>query len=139
MAARFIEPPFSTYVLAHLPGWTAAVIIAWVVVDFGGLPFWVGALLVATLAAKDVVSYRTMRRYYTPEPAEKRLVDYPAVAVTPLSPRGLVRVRGELWQARISSVEVVPQGALVRVRDVEGLLLIVESATESPDHCPELT
>jgi membrane protein implicated in regulation of membrane protease activity len=139
VAARFSQPPFSTYVLAHLPGWTAVVIIAWLVVDFGGFPFWVGALLVATLAAKDVVSYRTMRRYYTPDPAEKRLLDYPAVAVTPLSPRGLVRVRGELWQARISSVEVVPEGAPVRVRDVEGLLLIVESATESPGPCPKVT
>lgn len=127
MAPRFTEPPFSTYVLAHLAGWTLALLVVWVLAALGVLSVWVGALLAATMVAKDVLSYRAMRRYYTPEPAERRLVDQRAVAVTPLSPRGLVRVRGELWQACISSGEGVPAGALVRVRDVQGLLLIVDS------------
>jgi membrane protein implicated in regulation of membrane protease activity len=131
VATRFAEPPFSTYVLAHLPGWTGASVVAWALVALGILPVWVGLLLAGAMAAKDVVSYRSMRRYYTPEPAERRLVDQRAVAVTRLSPHGMVRVRGELWQARISSREAVPEGAIVRVRDVQGLLLIVESASDT--------
>jgi membrane-bound ClpP family serine protease len=75
---------------------------------------------------KDALSYRTMGRYYTPEPPERRLLDHPAVAVTPLTPRGWVRVRGELWRAHISSGHAVPAGAVVRVREVEGLVLVVE-------------
>jgi membrane protein implicated in regulation of membrane protease activity len=126
MLRRFTEPPFATYVVAHLPWWTAALLVAWVLVALFGVDLWVGAVLAATVMVKDVLSYRTMRRYYTPEPAERRLVDHGAVAVTPLAPQGLVRVRGELWQARVASVEKVPEGTLVRVRDVQGLLLIVE-------------
>ena len=128
---RFTEPPFSTYVLAHLPGWTAATVIAWALVALAILPVWVGVLLAAAVVAKDVVSYRTMRRYYTPEPSERRLVGQGGVAVTQLSPHGMVRVRGELWQAQIVSAVFVADGALVRVRDVQGLLLIVELSTET--------
>ena len=130
MPHRFTEPPFSTYVVAHLPGWTATLIVAWIMVALFGVQLWVGGVMVATVVLKDVLSYRSMRRYYTPEPAERRLVDQSAVAVTPLAPSGLVRVRGELWQARLMSIEGAPQGALVRVRDVEGLTLIVESAED---------
>jgi membrane protein implicated in regulation of membrane protease activity len=126
---RLTEPPFSTYVAAHLPGWTVVVLVAWGLVVIGGVTGWAAMLFVALMIGKDVVSYRTKRRYYTPEPAERRLVDQAAVAVTPLAPRGLVRVRGELWQASVESLDVVPEGALVRVRDVQGLLLIVEPAT----------
>ncbi|CAN5745857.1 hypothetical protein BH24ACI5_BH24ACI5_03800 [soil metagenome] len=128
---RLTEPPFSTYVLAHLPGWTGATVAAWALVALAVLPAWVGVMLAVTMVAKDVVSYRSMRRYYTPEPAERRLVDHGALVVTRLSPQGMVRVRGELWQARIISGEPVPEGAIVRVRDVQGLLLIVESASDA--------
>ena len=128
---RFTEPPFSTYVLAHLPGWTAAAVITWALVALAVLPVWVGVLLAAAVVAKDVASYRTMRRYYTPEPSERRLVGQGGVAVTPLSPQGMVRVRGELWQARIVSAVCVAEGAVVRVRDVQGLLLIVELSAET--------
>jgi membrane-bound serine protease (ClpP class) len=123
---RFTEAPFSTYLLAHLPGWTAATVIAWAFGALAILPVWVCVLLAAAVVAKDVVSYRTMRRYYTPEPSERRLVGQGGVAVTQLSPLGMVRVRGELWQARIVSAVSVAEGAVVRVRDVQGLLLIVE-------------
>jgi membrane-bound serine protease (ClpP class) len=128
---RFTEPPCSTYLLAHLPGWTAATVIAWALVALAILPVWVGVLLAAAVVAKDVVAYRTMRRYYTPEPSERRLVGQGGVAVTQLAPHGMVRVRGELWQARIVSRVPVAEGALVRVRDVQGLLLIVESVSDT--------
>jgi membrane-bound serine protease (ClpP class) len=127
---RLTDPPLSTYVAAHLPGWVAAALVAWALVALGAVAPWAGLLFVGVMVAKDVVSYRRMRGYYTPEPAERRLVNHHAVAVTSLSPRGLVRVRGELWQASLRSVAALPEGAVVRVRDVQGLLLIVEPAQE---------
>jgi membrane-bound serine protease (ClpP class) len=51
------------------------------------------------------------------------------VAYTDLDPSGKVMVRGELWGAR--ATQRIPQGASVRVRDIEGLTLQVESAQES--------
>jgi membrane protein implicated in regulation of membrane protease activity len=126
MPLKFPQPPLSTYVLAHLPGWTVVLFVSWILVAWVGLPVWAGLLLIATLVLKDVLSYRTMRHYYTSEPSERRLVNRPAVVVTPLSPRGMVRVHGELWQARIHCETVLPPGAVVRIREVEGLLLIVD-------------
>jgi membrane-bound serine protease (ClpP class) len=48
------------------------------------------------------------------------------VAQTPLTLEGKVFVHGELWNARAKSE--VPEGARVRVRAIEGLRVIVESA-----------
>jgi membrane-bound serine protease (ClpP class) len=46
------------------------------------------------------------------------------VAETDLDPGGKVLVRGELWNAR--AVGRIPQGAQIRVRDMNGLTLLVE-------------
>jgi membrane-bound serine protease (ClpP class) len=51
------------------------------------------------------------------------------VAQTDLDPTGEIRVHGELWKARTSGR--IPQGSRVRVREIEGLTLVVESAPET--------
>jgi membrane-bound serine protease (ClpP class) len=51
-----------------------------------------------------------------------------AIARTPLEPTGQVEIRGELWQASLPPQTTLPAGAAVRVRKVEGLLLLVEPA-----------
>ena len=57
----------------------------------------------------------------------KALIGGLAVARTPLMPAGQVEIRGELWQAKLRAEASVPVGAVVSVREVEGLVLIVES------------
>lgn len=54
-----------------------------------------------------------------------------AIALTPLAPGGQVEIRGELWQARLHSDASLPVGAMVSVREIDGLVLIVEPC-ESP-------
>jgi membrane-bound serine protease (ClpP class) len=54
------------------------------------------------------------------------LVGRRAVVVRPLTPRGQVKLDGEVWEAR-SSVEVLP-GAEVVVTALDGLVLEVEPA-----------
>ena len=54
------------------------------------------------------------------------MVGVVGVARTPLSPKGKVFIRGELWDA--VSTASVDSGAEVRVRRVEGLVLDVEPA-----------
>ncbi len=51
------------------------------------------------------------------------------VADTDLDPVGKVLVHGELWKARAAGR--IPQGSRVRVREVDGLTLLVESAPET--------
>ena len=58
----------------------------------------------------------------------KAMIGGLAVARTPLMPAGQVEIRGELWQAKLRAEASVPVGAVVSVREVEGLVLIVESS-----------
>jgi membrane-bound serine protease (ClpP class) len=57
---------------------------------------------------------------------ETGMIGLVGVAQTDLDPAGEVLVRGELWKAR--TAERIPQGARVRVREIEGLTLVVELA-----------
>jgi membrane-bound serine protease (ClpP class) len=55
------------------------------------------------------------------------------VVRTTLDPTGQIEIRGELWQATLANpVGPLPAGSSVRVRAIDGLLLIVE-ATSSAD------
>jgi len=60
---------------------------------------------------------------------EAGMIGLVGVAQTDLDPAGKVLVRGELWGARAAGR--IPQGARVRVREIEGLTLVVESAPET--------
>jgi len=60
---------------------------------------------------------------------EAGMIGLVGVAHTDVDPAGIVLVRGELWEARARTR--IPQGARVRVREIEGLTLLVESAPET--------
>jgi membrane-bound serine protease (ClpP class) len=59
---------------------------------------------------------------------EAGMVDSLGVAKTDLEPYGKVLVHGELWDARAR--QPITKGTRVRVREVEGLILVVEPAPE---------
>ena len=59
---------------------------------------------------------------------EAGMVDSLGVAKTDLEPYGKVLVHGELWDARAR--QPIAKGTRVRVREIEGLTLIVEPVTE---------
>ena len=54
-----------------------------------------------------------------------------AIARTLLNPTGQVEIRGELWQASLHGPTPLSAGSAVRVRNVEGLTLIVEPEPDS--------
>jgi membrane-bound serine protease (ClpP class) len=55
-----------------------------------------------------------------------------AIVRTPLNPTGQVEIRGELWQASLRGAPSLAIGSAVYVRGVEGLMLIVEPAQNTP-------
>jgi membrane-bound serine protease (ClpP class) len=55
-----------------------------------------------------------------------------AIVRTPLNPTGQVEIRGELWQASLRGAPSLAIGSAVYVRGVEGLMLIVEPAQDTP-------
>jgi membrane-bound serine protease (ClpP class) len=58
------------------------------------------------------------------------MIGHIAIARTPLAPTGQVEIRGELWQARLLGEIYLPVGASVRVKSVDGLMLIVDSSQD---------
>ena len=60
---------------------------------------------------------------------EAGMVGLLGVADSDLDPTGNVLVHGELWKARAAGR--IPQGSRVRVREIDGLTLVVESAPET--------
>jgi membrane-bound serine protease (ClpP class) len=54
-----------------------------------------------------------------------------AIVRTPLCPTGQVEIRGELWQAALRGSASLAVGSTVFVRGIEGLVLIVEPATDT--------
>jgi membrane-bound serine protease (ClpP class) len=59
---------------------------------------------------------------------EAGMVNSVGVAKTDLEPYGTVLVHGELWEARAG--QQIAKGTRVRVREVEGLTLVVEPVPE---------
>ena len=60
---------------------------------------------------------------------EAGMIGLVGVADTDLDPGGKVLVHGELWKARATGR--IPQGSRVRVREIDGLTLLVELAPET--------
>jgi len=60
---------------------------------------------------------------------DKGMIDSIGTAQTDLEPQGKIFVHGEIWEAR--SDGKIPKGARVRVREIDGLTLVVEPASES--------
>ena len=59
------------------------------------------------------------------------MVGATAIVLTPLAPDGQVEIRGELWRARLRGRASLPVGAAVSVREIQGLMLIVEPSDSS--------
>jgi membrane protein implicated in regulation of membrane protease activity len=87
--------------------WGALTVAGGLVVEVAEAAFWV----------------RISQRHRAQVGAEA-LVGAIATVVAPCRPEGSVRVHGELWRARCD--EGADAGARVRVREVEGLVLVVE-------------
>ena len=89
-----------------------------------------GVVAVASAAAIDVVEITFFARWSKRRRATvgaETLVGRTAVVVRALSPRGQVRLDGEIWEARAD--DDVPPGAEVTITAVDGLVLDVTPST----------
>lgn len=123
------DRPWRTYLIASLPAWLIAAAVALVLNRVFGVPAWACLMVLAVWVAADLAAYPRLRRFYTSEPASQRMIGEAAVAVSDLTPRGFVRIRGELWQAHAPRGAPIREGQRLRVRQVDGLELVVEPET----------
>ncbi|MGH2961679.1 MAG: NfeD family protein [Microbacterium sp.] len=86
-----------------------------------------GFVAVGVAAAIEVVELAFWRRFlrrYKVQTGTEALIGTRAEVLEPCTPRGRVRVGGEIWNARSDSP--VARGEYVRITAVEGLTLSVE-------------
>ena len=121
------------YLLFQIPGWVLAVIVLFALRGWLGLPLWVSFVLFALYVVKDFALYPFLRVGYQPSPriGAEQLIGEVATVKTPLAPDGYVRVRGELWRARLAAGSApVEVGARVRVAAARGMILTVGAEPE---------
>ena len=127
-------PPAWKYSLLQIPGAAVAAGVlagahAWLGLS-GGLALGLLALWIA----KDVVIYPFVReslRDGHDRVGPEVLVGSTGVARDALNPSGYVQVRGELWRGElVGAARPLEAGSPIRVRDVDGLTLLVEPVPE---------
>jgi membrane protein implicated in regulation of membrane protease activity len=98
------------------------------ILAFTVLPSPWGVVAILSAAAVDVVEVRFFARWSKRRRATvgaETLIGRTGVVVRTLSPRGQVRLDGEIWEARASGGDLSP-GAEVVVTGRDGLVLEVE-------------
>jgi len=122
-----VSRTFARYLLFQLPEWGLVVLLLLAIEHFSRAPTWLLVLAGAGFVAKDVALYPWMRRAYEhvgDDPGEN-LVGRRGVATSAVAAEGWVRVDAELWRAEADGGEI-PKGAPVRVRALDGHVLVVE-------------
>jgi membrane protein implicated in regulation of membrane protease activity len=125
---------FLRYVLLQVPATVvvAAVLAAAVSTGFLALP-WAIALLLAWIV-KDLALFPLVRKAYEAGDDRGRPpVGCRGVVTRRLDPEGRVRVRGEVWRARLAAIEGTPclaEGSPVTVLDRDRQTLLVEPSID---------
>lgn len=117
------------YILLQLPGYVLLILLIVLMrrtVEISPLAGW-GAFCLWVL--KDIALFPVLGRYYDPAYHRDRfsMVGQKGVVKKSLSPKGVVRVRGELWRAKAMDPDApVDRGRRVVVHRLEGLTLHVK-------------
>ena len=117
------------------------------------LPLWVLILLLVGVAAFSMIFYRFIAPVLKKKPLTGRetMIGLEGKAVTPLTPEGFIKVRGEFWKASSTDDTAINNDEEVTVVGLEGLKLLVrckndadggeargeEEAVEEPTLCQE--
>lgn len=121
---------FWRYTAFQIPGWIIASLGGWWAHHAMAVPIWLASSILVLWVIKDYALYPFLRSAYELDqrlPIE-HLIGQIGLATAQLTPDGYIKVRGELWLARIENDgEVVNRGDPVKVSGVDGSALVVQS------------
>ncbi len=122
------------YLAVQVVGTVGLLIVLYVLHLLFDLAWWVIAVVLLLSVTKDVLLYPKLREAYSPHAGRtgrEALIGEPAVATTALAPQGYVRVRGEIWRARLpDDGGHAAEGALLVVTGFDGMTLLVAPSGE---------
>jgi membrane protein implicated in regulation of membrane protease activity len=119
------------YTLLQIPGLIALVLILLLAKRWVDLPVWLNISILTLWIVKDAVLFPFVWRAYDKEqPGDPlSMIGQRAIAQERLNPNGYASVRGELWKVEIAEGEPpVEEGTVLRVKEMQGLKLVVERA-----------
>lgn len=116
------------YALLQIPGTALLIAILLFLHVRLGLSGWVVLWIMALWVAKDVCLFPLVWRAYESRSSERdSMIGEEAVAGGRLDPSGYVRVRGELWKARLEdSTRPLEKGECALVTGRAGLTLLLK-------------
>jgi membrane protein implicated in regulation of membrane protease activity len=120
------------YALFQVPEWVAAAVVLLGLAEWVGLPFWTTAGFFTVWLIKDIALYPLVRTAYESDvrTGVEQLVGEKGVAQESLDPHGMVRVRGELWQAETEPNEQrIDPNSEISITGAYGMTLIVSKNT----------
>jgi membrane protein implicated in regulation of membrane protease activity len=121
------------YAMFQLPDLILLTLILIVVRRWIDFPSWIVPGVIAIWIVKNVVMFPFVWRLYDSGPSDSihSMIGRQGTAVERLAPHGYVRIRNELWKAEVMGGRLaVEEGQRVRIRDIRGLVLLVEPADE---------
>jgi membrane protein implicated in regulation of membrane protease activity len=100
------------------------------------IPLWGLILMMIALGLYNYITYRLGKKALDKKPMISPYIGSRGRTTTPVSPKGYVRVNGELWQA--SSNSIIDSGEEIAVVGIEGMTLLVspvqkDSSTSKAD------
>ena len=118
-----------------LEGLAGAAIVLWLLPLLEiHLPLWSLAIVMAAIGIWGFIGYRLTRDVVNREdrtPASA-MIGCTGKATTPIDPKGVVHIRGELWEARANTSPIRKDEEIVVV-GIEGLILFVEPLSVSAE------
>ncbi|MBI4524123.1 MAG: NfeD family protein [Deltaproteobacteria bacterium] len=120
--------PWKKYALFQAPGCVAATLALVGIMKWVDLPLWAAVGLFFVWVIKDIALYSLVRTAYESDvkTGVEQLVGEKGVAQEWLDPRGMVRVRGELWQAEAEPRDQrIEPNSEIRITGAHGMTLIV--------------
>jgi membrane protein implicated in regulation of membrane protease activity len=116
------------YALFQVPGRVGAAIVLLGLMEWFSLSPWAALGLFSLWVIKDIALYPLLRTAYESDvkTGVEQLVGEKGMAQEWLDPRGMVRMRGELWRAEAEpSGEHIEPNSEIKVTAAQGLTLIV--------------
>jgi membrane protein implicated in regulation of membrane protease activity len=87
------------------------------------IPLWGLILMMIALGVYNYINYRLGKKSLVKKPMTSLNIGSRGRAAMPVSPKGYVRVNGELWQA--SSNSTIDAGEEIAVVGIEGMTLLI--------------